>query len=51
MAVATVAIIAGALFLAPIGGGPIVDDGRAVALGLGVVVVAHWIVEKEERET
>ena len=51
MAVATVAIIAGALFLAPIAGGPIVDDGRTVALGLGVLVVAHWIIEKEERET
>jgi hypothetical protein len=50
MAVATLAIVAGALFLAPIAGGPILEDGRAVALGLGGLVVVHWIIEKEERE-
>lgn len=29
---------------------PVVADPRPVLLGLGALVVAHWIFEKEERE-
>ena len=50
MAVAALAAVAGGLLLAPMGGGPIVENGQGVMLGLGGLVVIHWIVEKEERE-
>lgn len=49
-AVMALAVVSGALLLAPIAGGPVVDATRPVLLGLGGLVVAHWIVEKEERE-
>ncbi|OYR61159.1 hypothetical protein DJ71_24425 [Halorubrum sp. E3] len=49
-AVMALAVGAGALLLAPVAGGPIVDASGPVMLGLGGLVVAHWIVEKEERE-
>jgi hypothetical protein len=49
-AVAALAVVAGAVLLAPVAGGPVVDTTRPVLLGLGGLVVAHWIVEKEERE-
>jgi hypothetical protein len=29
---------------------PLVSDGQAILVGIGLVVVAHWIFEKEERE-
>lgn len=42
--------LAAALLLAPVAGGPVVDSSRPVLLGLGGLVVVHWITEKEERE-
>jgi len=50
MAVAAVAGVAGAMLLSPVAGGPVVDATEPVLLGLGGLVVAHWVVEKEERE-
>jgi|GEM_PF-3433484 len=50
MAVAALAVGAAALLLAPVAGGPVVDASQPVMLGLGGLVVVHWIVEKEERE-
>ena len=50
MAVVTLALVAAVLLLAPIAGGPVVESSSPVMLGLGGLVVAHWIVEKEERE-
>ena len=41
---------AAALLLAPVAGGPVVSSTQPVLLGLGGLVVAHWIIEKEERE-
>lgn len=49
-AVMALAVGAGALLLAPVAGGPVVASTQPVLLGLGGLVVAHWIVEKEERE-
>lgn len=50
MAVAAVAGLAGAMLLSPVAGGPVVDSPQPVLLGLGGIVLAHWIVEKEETE-
>jgi hypothetical protein len=50
MAVGAMAALAAFLLLSPMGGGPIVENGQGVLLGLGGLVVIHWIVEKEERE-
>ncbi|MFC6757882.1 MULTISPECIES: hypothetical protein [Haloarcula] len=50
MAVATVASVAVALLLSPMGGGPVVSDPVPVLAAAAFVVGAHWIVEKEERE-
>jgi hypothetical protein len=50
MAVAAVAGLAGAMLLSPVAGGPVVDATEPVLLGLGGIVLAHWIVEKEETE-
>jgi len=50
MAVAMVASLVGALLLLPIGGTAAVSNPVPVVAFLGVVVVAHWYVEKEERE-
>ncbi len=49
-AVMAMAGLAAALLLAPVAGGPVVDSSRPVLLGLGGLVVVHWITEKEERE-
>jgi len=49
-AILVVSVIAGTLLLAPVAGGPIVETSEPIMLGLGGLVVAHWIVEKEERE-
>lgn len=49
-AVAAVAALAGVMLLAPVAGGPLVGSTQPIALGLGGLVVVHWIVEKEERE-
>ena len=50
MAVALVTGIGVALLLAPLGGGPVVTNPVPVLAFGAVVVGAHWIVEKEERE-
>jgi len=49
-AVAAVAGVGVMLILAPMGGGPVVTNPVPVLAFAAIVVGAHWIVEKEERE-
>ncbi|MFD1634628.1 hypothetical protein ACOZ4L_02720 [Haloplanus ruber] len=50
-AVMLVSGLAAALLLAPVAGGPVVSDPTLLLATLGALLLVHWFVEKEERET
>lgn len=50
-AVASVAIGVAVLLLAPIGGGPLVEEPLPLLLSLGLLSVAHWAIETNEVES